>query len=165
MAAPSVATCLWFESGAEEAARLYAGLLPGGSWQVLNRHMQPDGSEGGAFIVECVLGGQVFILMNAGAMYPQTPAASIQVHLDSQEEVDALWAGLLADGGRENRCGWLQDRWGVSWQVIPRALARLLASPDRAAAGRVMAAMMGMVKLDVAGLEAAAANGTRGGPG
>jgi predicted 3-demethylubiquinone-9 3-methyltransferase (glyoxalase superfamily) len=154
--APSVATCLWFDTGAEAAGQFYAGLFPGATSRVLNRQMLPDNSPGAAFIVELVLQGQTFILMNGGPRYPQTPAVSIQVHVDTQDEVDRLWSALL-DGGTESRCGWLSDRWGVSWQIIPRALPRLLALPDRAAAARALQAMMGMVKLDIAALEAAAA--------
>lgn len=154
--APTVATCLWFATDPEPAARFYATLLPGGSARVLNRQVMPDGSEGGAFRVEVTLQGQRFVLMNGGPAHTLTPAASIQVHVETQDEVDALWAALL-DGGSETRCGWLTDRWGVSWQIIPRALPRLLSLPDRAAAGRVLQAMMGMVKLDIAALEAAAA--------
>jgi len=155
MSDPAVATCLWFDSDAEAAARFYAGLFPGARAEVLNRQMNPDGSLGGAFIVELDLLGQRFILMNGGPQYRLTPAASVQVFVDTQDEVDSLWTALL-DGGAESRCGWLTDRWGLSWQIIPRALPRLLSLPDRAAAGRVMQAMMSMIKLDIAGLEAAA---------
>ncbi|MCR8723420.1 VOC family protein [Frigidibacter sp. ROC022] len=154
--APSVATCLWFQTDPEPAAEFYAGLLPGSSWSVPNREMLPDGSLGAAFMAEVVLQGQRLILMNGGPQFKLTPAASIQVHVETQAEIDRLWSALL-EGGSENRCGWLTDRWGVSWQIIPRALPRLLALPDRAAAGRAMQAMMGMVKLDIAALEAAAA--------
>lgn len=153
----TVTTCLWFDHDAEAAAAFYAGLLPGGSSRVLNRQMNPDGSQGGAFLVELVLGGQTYVLMNGGPSFAPTPAASIQITVDTQAEVDRLWEALLEGGGTESRCGWLADRWGLSWQIIPRALPRLLSLPDRAAAGRAMQAMMGMVKLDIAALEAAAA--------
>ncbi len=150
--APSSATCLWFASGGEAAARLYCSLLPNS--QITKLHPQLGHPTGEAFIVEFTLCGQSYVIMNAGPHFALTPAASIMIHVDTQAEVDRLWAALLEGGGTESRCGWLQDRFGLSWQIIPRALPRLLAS-DRS--GRVMQAMMGMVKLDVAGLEAAAA--------
>jgi predicted 3-demethylubiquinone-9 3-methyltransferase (glyoxalase superfamily) len=111
-------------------------------------------AQGDAFIVEFTLMGQRFQAMNGGAQYRLTPAVSVSVLLDSQDEIDRLWAALLRDGGAANRCGWLTDRWGLSWQIVPRALPRLLATD---AAGPVLQAMMGMVKLDIAALEAAAA--------
>jgi predicted 3-demethylubiquinone-9 3-methyltransferase (glyoxalase superfamily) len=153
---PAVATCLWYDHDAEAAAAFYATLLPGATTKVLNRQINPDGSPGGAFIVELVMGGQTYVLMNGGPTYALNPAVSIQVYVDTQAEIDRLWSALLDGGGVESRCGWLADRWGLSWQIIPRALPRLLSLPDRAAAGRAMQAMMGMVKLDIAALEAAA---------
>ena len=97
--------------------------------------------------------GQYFVAMNGGPHYTLTPAASIFALVDTQAEVDRLWTALLADGGQESRCGWLTDRFGLSWQIIPRALTRLMQSDT---SGRVIQAMMGMVKLDIAALEAAA---------
>ena len=103
--------------------------------------------------MEFNLAGQAYQAMNGGPHFTLSPAASIVVHLDIQAELDALWQALLADGGRPGRCGWLTDRFGLSWQIIPRALPRLLRA-DRSA--QVLAAMAGMIKLDIAGLEAAA---------
>jgi predicted 3-demethylubiquinone-9 3-methyltransferase (glyoxalase superfamily) len=157
LADPSVATCLWFDGDVEEAAQFYASLIPGGTWKVLNRHMNPDGSQGNPFVAEVVLAGHSYILLNGGPHFKLSPAASIMVHVDTQDEVDRLWSALLDGGGEESRCGWLADRFGVSWQILPRTLPRPLSQSDRAAAGRVMQAMMGMVKLDIAALEAASA--------
>jgi predicted 3-demethylubiquinone-9 3-methyltransferase (glyoxalase superfamily) len=153
MTAASVQTCLWFESGAEEAARCYVGLLPGSRiTHVFPRRGDPQGR---AHVVHVDLMGQRYSLLNGGPHFRLSPASSIEVHLETQAEVDRLWDALL-DGGTAMRCGWLTDRWGVSWQIIPRALMRLLQSPDDAVGGRVMAAMMEMIKLDGPALEAAA---------
>lgn len=151
MPQPSISTCLWFDHQAEEAAALYCSLIPGS--EVTHIFRQQGDSQNRAFIVEFHLGGQAYQAMNGGRHYSLSPAASIVVQVDTQAEVDHLWASLLAGGGAENRCGWLTDRYGLSWQILPRALPRLLkADPS----GRVLQAMMGMVKIDIAGLEAAA---------
>jgi len=150
--APTVQTCLWFEDAALEAAETYVRLLPGSAI----RHVFPQrGNPGATFMVQLDLLGQRYSFLNGGPHYRLTPAASIEVHLETQPEVDALWDALL-DGGSASRCGWLTDRFGVSWQIIPRALPRLMATDDEAAAARVLQAMMAMVKLDGPTLEAAA---------
>lgn len=146
-----VATCLWFDGAAEEAAAFYASLLPGS--RVVDVH-RPEPA-GPALTVSFTLAGTPYLALNGGAGHPHTEAASIAVATRDQAETDRLWEALTAGGGRAIACGWLADRFGVRWQVIPEALPRLLASPDRAAAGRVMTAMMGMVKIDVAAIEAA----------
>ncbi len=153
MSAPAIRTCLWFDGDAEAAAKTYVALLPGS--RIEHVYPQRGDPHGRAFIVQMDLLGQRYTLLNAGPHYKLTPAASIEVHLDTQAEVDHLWDALL-DGGEASRCGWLVDRWGVSWQIIPRALMRLMQSTDEGVAQRVTQAMMGMVKLDVAALEAAA---------
>jgi predicted 3-demethylubiquinone-9 3-methyltransferase (glyoxalase superfamily) len=102
-----------------------------------------------------VLAGTPYQGLNGGPQHPHTEAASISVATRDQAETDRLWEALLADGGQPNACGWLADRYGLCWQIIPEALPRLLADPDPAASARVMQAMMGMVKIDIAGLEAA----------
>lgn len=151
MPVPSIQTCLWFNDSAELAATLYCSLFPDA--KITNVFRQGGAPDAPAFMVEFILMGQSYAAMNGGPHYTLTPAASIVAHVDTQAEVDQLWAALLADGGVESRCGWLTDRYGLSWQIIPRALPRLLqADPS----GRVMQAMMGMVKIDVAALEAAA---------
>ena len=151
MPVPSIQTCLWFNDSAEQAATLYCGLFADA--RISNVFRQGAAPDALAFMVEFSLMGQSYAAMNGGPHYTLSPAASIVVHVDTQAEVNHLWAALLANGGVESRCGWLTDRYGLSWQIIPRALPRLLQSDT---SGRVMQAMMGMVKIDVAGLEAAA---------
>ena len=151
MSIPSIQTCLWFNDSAEQAATLYCGLFPDA--KITNVFRQGSAPDAPAFMVEFSLMGQSYAAMNGGPHYTLTPAASIMAHVDTQAEVDRLWEALVADGGTESRCGWLTDRYGLSWQIIPRALPRLLQSDKT---GKVMQAMMGMVKIDVAALEAAA---------
>ena len=146
-------TCLWFEAGGEEAAAFYVTLLPDSRIDSLHRSA-PDAP---ALVVNFTLAGVPYQILNGGPYQKLTPAVSIAVTTPDQAETDRLWEALLADGGVESRCGWLTDRWGLSWQIVPQALMRLMSSPDPAAAARVQAAMMEMVKLDVAALEAAAA--------
>ena len=152
MIAPAISTCLWFESHAQEAATFYCSLFPDARiTQVFRQQGDPQNR---AFLVEFTLMGQAYSAMNGGPHYKLTPAASVVVLVDTQAEVDHLWSALLADGGSPSRCGWLTDRYGLSWQIIPRALPRLMQADT---SGRVVQAMMTMVKIDVAGLEAAAA--------
>lgn len=151
MTGPSLQTCLWFDDQAQEAAECYVSLLPGS--QILQSYPRRGGT--GTFLLHLSLLGQRYTFLNGGPHYRLTPAASIEVHLDTQAEVDLLWHALL-QGGEAQRCGWLTDRFGVSWQIIPRSLIRLMLTEDDAVAARVTAAMMQMVKLDVAALEAAA---------
>lgn len=150
MPAPEISTCLWFDDQAEAAATLYVSLFDD---SVITEVFYKGGDRNaGAFTVAFTLMGQKYWGLNGGPYYQLTPATSISVYVDSQAEVDRLWSALL-EGGAESRCGWLTDRFGLSWQIIPRALPRLLKSDTT---GRVMQAMMGMVKLDIAALEAAA---------
>ena len=151
MTAPSISTCFWYEKHAEEAATLYCSLFADA--KITNIFRQHGDPENRAFLVEFTLLGQAFSAMNGGPHYQLSPAASIFALVDGQAEVDHLWQALLAGGGQESRCGWLVDRYGLSWQIIPRALARLMQSDK---SGRVVQAMMAMVKIDVAALEAAA---------
>jgi predicted 3-demethylubiquinone-9 3-methyltransferase (glyoxalase superfamily) len=151
--APTIRTCLWFDSDAETAARTYMSLLPDSHLEHI--YPQRGDPQGRALVVQISLMGQKYSLLNGGPHYKLSPSASIEVHLDTQPEVDRLWDALL-DGGVAMQCGWLTDRWGVSWQIIPRALMRLLQTDDEGQAQRVMAAMMSMVKLDGPTLEAAA---------
>jgi predicted 3-demethylubiquinone-9 3-methyltransferase (glyoxalase superfamily) len=147
---PAISTCIWFNDQAEPAARLYCSLFDGA--EITEIHYRNGDPAAGCFTVAFTLLGQKYWGLNGGPMFPLSPAFSISVNVDTQAEVDRLWQALLADGGEESRCGWLKDRFGLSWQIIPRALPRLLKA-DRS--GRVMQAMMGMIKLDIAGLEAA----------
>lgn len=151
MTGPSIQTCLWFDDQAEEAAETYVTLLPGS--KIIQVFPRRGGD--GAFLVHLALLGQRYSFLNGGPHYRLSPAASIEVHLDTQAEVDLLWHALL-QGGSAQRCGWLVDRFGVSWQIIPRSLIRLLQSGDHAQAARVTEAMMDMIKLDGPALEAAA---------
>ena len=146
-----VRTCLWFDGRGREAAEFYVSLLPESAIDAVHRsdHDEPP------LVVEFTLAGAPYMILNGGPLYRHTPAASISVLTKDQEETDRLWAALTADGGQESRCGWLVDRFGVSWQIVPEALVRMLHAEDREAAGRVQSAMMGMRKLDIATLEAA----------
>ncbi len=147
---------LWFDDQAEEAANFYISLFPNS--RVLNLTRYGEGAPlpaGLVMTVEFELGGRPFVALNGGPHYSLTPAFSLSVLCETQEEVDRLWAALT-EGGKEVACGWLTDRWGLSWQIVPEALPRLLQDPDPAKASRVMQAMMQMVKLDIAALERAA---------
>jgi predicted 3-demethylubiquinone-9 3-methyltransferase (glyoxalase superfamily) len=154
-----VSTCLWFGKDAETAVRFYVSLVPGSSLTHLQRSpgKWPGGEAGDVIVATFTLGGQSFQALNGGTPANYGTAASISVACADQAEVDRLWMALVADGGSEIMCGWLRDRWGVPWQIVPEALPRLLADPDPAVSGRVFAAMMEMVKLDIAALERAAA--------
>ena len=142
--------CLWFEKDGLAAAETYCRLIPDS--RIENTVPGPAGQ---AFIVEFNLGGVPMMILNGGPHYTLSPAASIAILTDTQDALDTLWDALLADGGSPMQCGWLTDRWGVSWQIAPRRLPEMSASPDRQAAARVQAAMMQMVKLDLAALERA----------
>lgn len=143
-------TCWWFDEHGPEAAAFWVSLLPD------SRIEGGHGPEGGPpLILEFTLAGAPMMILNAKGAPKPCHAASISVLTENQAETDRLWAALTADGGAEVACGWLTDRFGVSWQIVPRRLPEMLASPDRAAAGRAMAAMQKMVKLDLAALEAA----------
>ena len=154
-----VSTCLWFGKDVEAATRYYVSLVPGSSIQRIQRSPGPwpGGEAGDVIMVAFNLGGQSFQALNGGRPANYEMAVSISVSCADQEEVDRLWAALTADGGAEIMCGWLRDRWGVPWQIVPEALPRLLGDPDPAVASRAFAAMQTMVKLDIAALERAAA--------
>jgi predicted 3-demethylubiquinone-9 3-methyltransferase (glyoxalase superfamily) len=159
MAMSKVSTCLWFGKDVEAAVRRYVSLVPGSSIDNILRApgAWPGGETGDVMLMTFTLGGQSFQALNGGAPAQYGTAASISVECIDQAEVDRLWAALTADGGSEIMCGWLRDRWGVPWQIVPKMLPRLLADPDPAVAGRVFAAIQGMIKLDIAALERAAA--------
>jgi len=149
-----VSTFLWFESGVEEAAQLYTSLIPDSS--ILEVQRFGEGMPGGLVVLRFTLAGVEYQAMNTGPANGFTEAFSLSVLCDDQAEVDRLWDALTADGGEESMCGWLKDRWGVSWQIVPRRLLELQADPDRDRAARANQAMLGMRKLDIAALEAAA---------
>lgn len=153
-----VKTCLWFEKDAEGAARRYVELVPDSHIVDVRRSPSPwrGGQAGDVIVVDFALGGQAFMALNGGTHVAYDTAASISVECADQKEVDRLWSALTTDGGAEAQCGWLRDRWGVPWQIVPAALRRLLGHTDRAVAARVFTAMQAMVKIDVATLERAA---------
>ncbi|WP_067811403.1 VOC family protein [Nocardia beijingensis] len=144
----SVNTFLWFDNAAEEAAALYAAVIPNSRVVEVSRN-----SDGSAFIVSLDLDGQAVTLMNGGPEHPHTDAASLQVVVDTQGEVDRLWDALTADGGAPGPCGWLKDRYGLSWQVVPSALPKLMSGDDPAKTIAVGTALRSMSKLDVAALQ------------
>jgi len=154
-----VSTCLWFGKDAEAAVRFYVSLVPGSSLESVLRApgKWPGGEAGDVILVTFTLGGHSFQALNGGTPASYGTAASLSVECSDQTEVDRLWAALMADGGSEIMCGWLRDRWGVPWQIVPEVLPRLLADPDPTVSGRVFVAMQGMVKLEIAALERAAA--------
>ncbi len=149
---------LWFDDQAEEAAKLYTSLFDDAKILNVSRYGEAGpGEPGSVMTVEFELEGQKFVGLNGGpAHYGFTEAVSFVVNCETQEEVDKFW-DALTDGGEEGPCGWLKDRFGLSWQITPTALPRLLTDPDREKANRAMNAMMGMKKLDIAELERAAA--------
>jgi predicted 3-demethylubiquinone-9 3-methyltransferase (glyoxalase superfamily) len=146
-----VRTCLWFEERGLEAAEFYVSLLPWSAIDAVYSHGNPNDP----MVVEFTLHGSPMMILTGGPHYKLSPAASISVLTKDQDETDQLWSSLIANGGVESRCGWLTDRWGVSWQIVPEALPRLLGAPDREAVGRAHAAMRDMMKIDIAALEAA----------
>jgi predicted 3-demethylubiquinone-9 3-methyltransferase (glyoxalase superfamily) len=156
---PQVSTCLWFGKDAEAAARFYVSLVPDSSLDHVLRSPGPwpGGEAGDVIMASFTLGGQSFQGLNGGAPASYGTAASVSVECADQTEVDRLWAALTADGGSEIMCGWLRDKWGVPWQIVPEILPRLLADRDPNVSARVFAAMTKMIKLDFDALERAAA--------
>lgn len=149
----SVTPFLWYSGvAAEQAAELYVSLVPDSRIVTV----QPLGPVGGPVIVTFELGGITYQAMDGGQGVTFSEASSIAVTCDDQAEVDRLWDALIADGGEPGRCGWLKDRWGLSWQIVPIALFELQRDPDLARAQRAMAAMLQMSKIDVAALYVAA---------
>jgi predicted 3-demethylubiquinone-9 3-methyltransferase (glyoxalase superfamily) len=152
--AHKVTPFLWFDSQAEEAMTFYVSLFPDARVISVNRVDGPEGKQV-ALVATFELAGQRLIAMNAGPRFKLDEAFSLFVECEDQAEVDRLWEALIADGGAPSQCGWLKDRFGLSWQIIPRALMQLMSDPDPARAQRVTAAMLTMSKIDVAALEAA----------
>lgn len=152
-----VTTCLWFDHDGEAAAQFYVSLFEDSA--IVN--VARDLGSGSALVVDFTLAGTAYQILNGGPRFPQTEAASLSVRCADQAEVDRLWEALR-EGGQESRCGWLQDRWGVWWQIVPTRLGELLGDPDPGRAGRAMQAMLQMGKIDVAVLEAAADGGADG---
>jgi len=158
---PAITPCLWFDGKAEEAAEFYASVFPDSRVDKVDRSAAetPSGPKGMVLTVELTLSGQPFVGLNGGPDFQFNEAISFMVDCADQAEVDHYWEALTAGGGQPGPCGWLKDRFGVSWQVIPRRLNELVGGPDAAAAERAMKAMLEMSKIDVAELERAYAGG------
>ena len=164
---PAITPFLWFDNQAEEAAEFYVSVFPGSKIINTTRYGEAGPGEPGSVItVDFQLDGTAFTALNGGPAFDFTEAVSFQIDCADQAEVDHYWDGLLADGGAESQCGWLKDRFGLSWQVVPRQLGSperrlskgdpLLGDPDPGRAARATQAMLGMRKLDIAALQAAA---------
>ena len=152
-----ISPCLWFDGEAEEAAKFYVSLLPDSRIENIQKNTVdgPAGKAGSVLVVEFTLAGQRFMALNGGTAFEYTHAISFKIDCADQAEVDRLWDALSANGGSVEQCGWLKDRYGVSWQIVPAVLMKYLGGPDAAGAQRAMQAMMQMVKLDIAGLRQA----------
>lgn len=148
---------LWYEKGAREAAEFYTTLFPNS--EVRSISLYPEGSvapAGTEMTVEFSLAGVELVAFNGGPIFRLNEAISLAVDCENQGEVDFLWDKLTAEGGSPSRCGWLKDRWGLSWQIVPRVLIELLTSKEVGVAQRVTAAMMTMLKIDISRLQSAA---------
>jgi predicted 3-demethylubiquinone-9 3-methyltransferase (glyoxalase superfamily) len=155
MSKPRVSTFLWFDNSARKAAEFYVSLLPNARiLSVSGFGANEPGKEGSFTSVTFELDGQRYIALNGGPQFKLNEAVSIFVRCATQDEIDRLWSKLL-DGGTEQRCGWIKDRFGLCWQIVPSMLGDMLQDKDAARAKRVMDAMLGMVKLDIAGLQRA----------
>ena len=152
-----ITPCLWFDDNAEEAARFYTAIFPDSHIDSIDTSPgeTPSGPKNTVLTVDFTLAGHSYIGLNGGPDFKFNEAISLSIDCEDQAEVDRYWEALLADGGEESVCGWLKDRFGVSWQVVPRRLPEMLKSSDREAAARALAAMLKMVKIDVATLERA----------
>lgn len=155
--AQKISPCLWFDRQAEQAARFYTSLLPDSRIDHVQRSSVdwPNGKAGDVILVEFTLAGSSYQGLNGGPNEHPSNAVSFSVRCRDQEEVDRLWGALSADGGQPVMCGWLKDRWGFAWQIVPEAMIEMMRDPDPARTRRVMQAMMQMVKLDIAGLRRA----------
>ncbi len=149
--------CLWYDSAAQEAAQFYAKTFPNSSVGAVHRAPGdfPSGKEGQVLTVEFTVMGIPCLGLNGGPAFSHNEAFSFQVATDDQAETDRLWHAIISNGGQESACGWCKDKWGLSWQITPRALIAAITDPDAAAAKRAFAAMMDMTKIDIAAIEAA----------
>ena len=154
---PKNTICLWFNGTAHEAAKFYAEIFPDSAVKAV--HLAPgdypSGKEGDELTVEFTVLGIPCLGLNGGDTFKHSEAFSFQVATDDQEETDRLWNAIVGNGGQESACGWCKDKWGLNWQITPRALTEAMADPDRAVAKRVFEAMMTMRKIDIATIEAA----------
>lgn len=151
MSTPTIRPFLWFGQNAEAAAHFYVSVFKNSKIVTVMPSPDPTTPMG----VELEIDGQRLIAFNGGPHYKLTEAVSLMVHCETQDEVDYFWDKLTADGGEPSRCGWLKDKFGLSWQIIPQALVTLMGDKDPARAGRVVQAMLGMSKIDIAGLQTA----------
>jgi predicted 3-demethylubiquinone-9 3-methyltransferase (glyoxalase superfamily) len=153
---PSITPFLWFDTQAQEAAEYYTSVFPNSEITEVTHYGEANpGKEGTVMTVAFKLDGTPFIALNGGPHFTFNEAVSFEIECASQEEVDFYWA-RLTEGGEDGPCGWLKDRFGLSWQVVPRRLNELITDPDEGVAQRAMAAMLGMRKIDIATLEEAA---------
>jgi predicted 3-demethylubiquinone-9 3-methyltransferase (glyoxalase superfamily) len=150
-----ITPCLWFDGQAEEAARFYTAIFKNSTIGQINRCGEGGpGPKGSVLTVKFTLDGQEFLALNGGPMFKFTEAVSFIVNCETQEELDHMWA-KLSEGGQEVQCGWLKDKFGLSWQIVPTVLGKLLNDPDPQRSARVLKALLGMKKLDIKGLEKA----------
>ena len=155
---PKNTICLWFQQGAAlEAATFYAATFPDSRIGAVHRAPgdYPDGKQGDVLVVAFTVAGIPCIGLNGGPQFAHNESFSFQIATDDQAETDRLWNAIISNGGQESACGWCRDRWGISWQITPRALTEGVFNADAATAQRVFAAMMGMTKIDIAAIEAA----------
>lgn len=152
-----IRTCLWFDKNAEEAANFYASIFPDSKVTAVQKSPTdyPSGKAGDVLTVEFTVLGQPFLGLNGGPQFHFDEAVSFQVFTETQEETDRYWDAIVNNGGQESMCSWCKDKFGLNWQIVPRALVDAMADPDPAAAKRAMEAMMTMRKIDIATIEAA----------
>jgi predicted 3-demethylubiquinone-9 3-methyltransferase (glyoxalase superfamily) len=157
MQEPKSRICVWYERGAEDAARFYAKTFPNSSIGKVYRAPSdnPSTKKGAVLTVEFELMGIPYVGINGGPKFKQSEAFSIKVETIDQEETDRYWNAIVGNGGQESMCGWCKDRWGVSWQITPRALGEAAQDPDPRAAKRAFDALLEMKKIDIAAIEAA----------
>ena len=154
---PKNTICLWYDGDALEAAKFYAKALPTSSVGNVTKAPSdfPGGKEGDELTVEFTVCGIPCLGLNGGPEFPHTEAFSFQIATDDQAETDRLWNAIVGNGGQESACGWCKDKWGLNWQITPRALTEAFRDPDRKAAKRAFEAMLEMKKIDIAKIEAA----------
>ena len=153
-----ISPCLWFDTEGEEAAQFYTSVFPNSKIVEVTRYGSAGPrDEGTVMTVTFELDGQRFIALNGGPDFKFNEAISLEVDCETQDEVDSYWNALTEGGGEEGPCGWLKDKYGVSWQIVPKILTELISDPDQEKAQRVMAAMLKMRKIEIAELERAAA--------
>jgi predicted 3-demethylubiquinone-9 3-methyltransferase (glyoxalase superfamily) len=152
-----ITPCLWFDTEGEEAANFYTSVFPNSKITDVARYPEGNGMRepGSVMVVTFTLDGQDFMALNGGPQFPHSEAVSFQISTADQAETDYYWDALVAGGGEHGPCGWLKDRFGVSWQVTPRRMIELMSDPDPARVQRYFAAMMTMTRLDIAAAEAA----------